>query len=67
MQNIIAKIVFKYYDSDSDSDLFSTTYILINKEQKSALYKVVGEVAKSIDCLPATPKHVHTLNKNDRV
>ena len=32
-------------DSDSDSDLFSTTYIIINKEQKSALYKVVGEVA----------------------
>ena len=27
------------------SDLFSTTYIIINKEQKSALYKVVGEVA----------------------
>ena len=29
----------------SVSDLFSTTYIIINKEQKSALYKVVGEVA----------------------
>ena len=37
----IPEVIVIYFDSD----LFSTAYIIINKEQKSALYKVVGEVA----------------------